>query len=155
MRRCIRKTRSNALFYARLQPPIPGAHSKHERLHTMTNPPLFHSTVTGVPRIGPNRELKKALESYWKTVHANDAQKLSDTAYALNADITQRILGEGLDQAPTVGRSFYDAVLDTSALLGCCPSVLAISPTTTAPCRAIAMWLLLPPAVRLRSRHRQ
>lgn len=87
----------------------------------MTNSPIFHSTVTGVPRIGPNRELKKTLEAYWKTGSADDAQKLSDTAYTLNADITERILSEGLDQAPTVGRSFYDAVLDTSALLGVLP----------------------------------
>ena len=36
-----------------------------------------------------------------------------------------RLTGEGLDSVPTIGRSFYDSMLDTSALLGALPARVA------------------------------
>jgi 5-methyltetrahydropteroyltriglutamate--homocysteine methyltransferase len=71
----------------------------------------------GYPRIGAERELKFALESYW---HAKDDLKnLKQTAAKLRKDNweTQQVL----DYIPVGDFSFYDHVLDTSALVGNLP----------------------------------
>jgi len=72
----------------------------------------------GFPRIGSHRQLKFALESYWKgnTNEANlqqQAQTLRQTHWQLQRD---------LDWIPVGDFSFYDHVLDTSALVGNLPS---------------------------------
>lgn len=79
----------------------------------------FHATTAGVPRIGPDRELKKPLETYWRDHSTGRA--LASTATRLVNDYTDQLVDAGLDSAPFQGRSFYDAVLDTSALLGALP----------------------------------
>ncbi len=79
----------------------------------------FHATTAGVPRIGPDRELKKALETYWRDHSTGRA--LASTATRLVNDYTDQLVDAGLDSAPFQGHSFYDAVLDTSALLGALP----------------------------------
>lgn len=79
----------------------------------------FNATVAGVPRIGPDRELKKALEGYWRD--NSTGRNLATTATRLVNDYTDELLAAGLDSAAFSGRSFYDAVLDTTALLGLLP----------------------------------
>jgi len=71
----------------------------------------------GFPRIGAKRELKFALESYWKGLSTRDELK------ALGKDLRQRHWGlqSALDLAPVGDFSFYDQVLDMSFTLGNLP----------------------------------
>ena len=71
----------------------------------------------GFPRIGAKRELKFALESYWKGESSRDELK------ALGAQLRQRHWDNqaGLDLVPVGDFSFYDQVLDASFLLGNLP----------------------------------
>ncbi len=71
----------------------------------------------GFPRIGAKRELKFALESYWKGDTSRDELK------ALGAQLRQRHWENqaGLDLVPVGDFSFYDQVLDASFLLGNLP----------------------------------
>jgi 5-methyltetrahydropteroyltriglutamate--homocysteine methyltransferase len=73
----------------------------------------------GFPRIGPRRELKTALESYWAGKTGKAA--LLDTAKALRAATWDRQKAAGLDVIPSNDFSFYDQVLDTSVMLGAIP----------------------------------
>ena len=71
----------------------------------------------GFPRIGARRELKFALETYWKGECARDA--LQQTG----AELRRRHWSQqsGLDLVPAGDSSFYDQVLDMSFLLGNLP----------------------------------
>lgn len=72
----------------------------------------------GFPRIGSHRQLKFALESYWQGhINENDLQQLGQTLRQAHWQ-----LQEDLDYLPVGDFSFYDHVLDTSALLGNLPS---------------------------------
>ncbi|MEV6098604.1 5-methyltetrahydropteroyltriglutamate--homocysteine S-methyltransferase [Nocardia sp. NPDC051981] len=86
----------------------------------MLNPDnTFIATVLGLPRIGPNRELKRAVESYW--AGRIDAAALHDVAAGLRAAQLLRIRDTGLDSVPVGTFSYYDHVLDTAVLLGALP----------------------------------
>ena len=71
----------------------------------------------GFPRIGAKRELKFALESYWKGESSRDALK------SLGAQLRQRhwINQANLDLVPVGDFSFYDQMLDMSFTLGNLP----------------------------------
>ncbi|WP_399678193.1 5-methyltetrahydropteroyltriglutamate--homocysteine S-methyltransferase [Xenophilus sp.] len=71
----------------------------------------------GFPRIGARRELKFALESYWK------GESSRDELQALGAQLRQRHWNDqaGLDLVPVGDFSFYDQVLDMSFTLGNLP----------------------------------
>jgi len=71
----------------------------------------------GFPRIGAKRELKFALESYWK------GQSTRDELKALGQELRQRhwSLQSALDLTPVGDFSFYDQVLDMSFTLGNLP----------------------------------
>lgn len=73
----------------------------------------------GFPRIGIKRELKKALESYWKKEISADA--LQKTAKELRLRHWKMQKDAGLDHVPVNDFSFYDQMLDMSALLGAVP----------------------------------
>lgn len=72
----------------------------------------------GFPRIGANRELKHALESYWKGQSSRDALE------AAGAQLRRRHWAHqaGLDLVPVGDFSFYDQVLDMSFTLGHLPA---------------------------------
>lgn len=76
---------------------------------------LIHNL--GFPRIGAKRELKFALESYWKG--QNTEQALNETAKELRAQNWQH--QKNLDWLPVGDFSFYDQVLDMSFALGNLP----------------------------------
>jgi len=80
---------------------------------------MTRSTNLGFPRIGLHRELKKALESYWKG--DIDAASLHATARDLRARHWQLQRDAGIDVIPSNDFSFYDHILDTSVLLGAIP----------------------------------
>ncbi len=72
----------------------------------------------GFPRIGKNRELKFALESYWRG--ETSQQILHKTGQDLRK--THWKIQSQCDFLPVGDFSFYDHVLDTSALLGNLPA---------------------------------
>jgi len=71
----------------------------------------------GFPRIGAQRELKFALESYWKGASTREELK------SLGAQLRQRHWQQqaGLDLVPVGDFAFYDQVLDMSFTLGHLP----------------------------------
>ncbi len=71
----------------------------------------------GFPRIGARRELKFALEAYWK------GQSSRDDLETTGADLRRRhwAVQSKLDLVPVGDFSFYDLVLDTSFALGNVP----------------------------------
>ncbi|RNL85293.1 5-methyltetrahydropteroyltriglutamate--homocysteine S-methyltransferase [Halostreptopolyspora alba] len=90
------------------------------------------STVLGYPRIGPNRELKRALESYWAS-RSSEAE-LRAVAHQLRVDTWRTLDGAGLDSVPGNTFSFYDQVLDTAVTFGAVPpryTELGLSPLDT------------------------
>ncbi len=79
------------------------------------------TTVTnlGFPRIGARRELKHALESYWRS--ETDAAQLQASAAALRARHWQLQRDAGVDVPPSNDFSLYDHVLDTAVLFDAIP----------------------------------
>jgi 5-methyltetrahydropteroyltriglutamate--homocysteine methyltransferase len=77
------------------------------------------TTAFGYPKIGPNRELKKVVESYWA------GQITKEELYKLTEEIQiQRLktLYEAeLDYIPSNDFSLYDFILDISTMLGVIP----------------------------------
>ena len=81
----------------------------------------------GFPRIGANRELKKAVESYWKK--NSSAADLQKSAAEIRAKNWQTQKSAGLDFIPSNDFSFYDQTLDTIALFGAVPERFNFSGT--------------------------
>ncbi|MGA5491059.1 5-methyltetrahydropteroyltriglutamate--homocysteine S-methyltransferase [Streptomyces pseudogriseolus] len=77
------------------------------------------ATVYGYPRQGPNRELKKAIEGYWKGRVTADA--LHATAAELRRSNWQQLADAGVHEVPTGDFSYYDHVLDTTVMVGAIP----------------------------------
>ncbi len=73
----------------------------------------------GYPRIGEQRELKKATELYWAGKITRE--ELEDTGRELRRENWFKQQAAGIDLIPTNDFSFYDQVLDTSCLLGNVP----------------------------------
>ncbi|MGW8601379.1 5-methyltetrahydropteroyltriglutamate--homocysteine S-methyltransferase [Streptomyces sp. NPDC055893] len=78
------------------------------------------ATVYGYPRQGQNRELKKAVEGYWKGRVTADA--LRSTAADLRRANWRQLADAGVDEVPTGDFSYYDHVLDTSVMVGAVPA---------------------------------
>jgi 5-methyltetrahydropteroyltriglutamate--homocysteine methyltransferase len=77
------------------------------------------ATNLGYPRIGPRRELKKALESYWSgKLSQTDLLEQTRSLRQENWLLQQRL---GLDHIPSGDFSLYDHVLDTAAMVGAVP----------------------------------
>ncbi|KRD40641.1 5-methyltetrahydropteroyltriglutamate--homocysteine methyltransferase [Oerskovia sp. Root918] len=92
----------------------------------MSAPTFPSGSVLGYPRIGPRRELKKAVESFW--AGRTTADELEATASALRVAAAQRLVDLGLDASSGAvpgSFSYYDQVLDVVALLGAVPSRFA------------------------------
>lgn len=78
------------------------------------------ATNLGFPRIGPLRELKKAVESYWKK--SITADELLKTSANLRAAQWQVQKDAGLDHIPSNVFSLYDHILDLTVTLGAVPA---------------------------------
>lgn len=74
----------------------------------------------GFPRIGPRRELKHALESYWSG--KSDEAALLEAAAGLRTAAWARQTALGADWLPSNDFSLYDHVLDLSVMLGAIPA---------------------------------
>lgn len=77
------------------------------------------ATVYGYPRQGQNRELKKAIEGYWKGRVTADA--LRQAAADLRRSNWLQLTEAGIHEVPTGDFSYYDHVLDTSVMVGAVP----------------------------------
>ncbi len=77
------------------------------------------SATLGYPRIGPDRELKRATESYWAGDLTED--ELRSVGRDLRARAWDLQAEAGVDHIPSNDFSLYDQVLDTVALLGAVP----------------------------------
>ena len=80
---------------------------------------MVKSANLGFSRVGLNRELKKAVEKYWKKAIKEDelqnvAKSLRKTHWELQKDI-------GIDYIPSNDFSFYDHILDMIATVGAVP----------------------------------
>lgn len=73
----------------------------------------------GYPRIGSNRELKKACESYWAGKISEET--LLETGAAIRKANWALQSKAGIDLIPSNDFSFYDQVLDLSLTLGAIP----------------------------------
>jgi len=80
----------------------------------------FTATVTGSPRIGPKRELKRATEGYW--AGRTSRSELESVASTLRRDMWSGLAAAGLDSVPVNTFSYYDQILDTAVLLGALPA---------------------------------
>jgi 5-methyltetrahydropteroyltriglutamate--homocysteine methyltransferase len=80
----------------------------------------FTATVTGSPRIGPKRELKRATEGYW--AGRTSRSELEAVATTLRRDMWSGLAAAGLDSVPVNTFSYYDQILDTAVLLGALPA---------------------------------
>jgi 5-methyltetrahydropteroyltriglutamate--homocysteine methyltransferase len=90
------------------------------------------TTVLGYPRIGPRRELKRAVEQYW--AGRIDEMALREVGRTLRAATWTELRDAGLDSVPGNTFSFYDHVLDTAVLVDALPSRLrdlGLSPLDT------------------------
>jgi 5-methyltetrahydropteroyltriglutamate--homocysteine methyltransferase len=75
---------------------------------------MARTAVLGFPRIGPERELKFALEDHW-ACRASRA-RLEQTARTLRAENLRR--GAGIDVLPAGDFALYDHVLDAAEMAG-------------------------------------
>ncbi|MFD4867594.1 5-methyltetrahydropteroyltriglutamate--homocysteine S-methyltransferase [Streptomyces sp. NPDC058412] len=78
------------------------------------------ATVHGYPRQGQNRELKKAIEGYWKGRVTADT--LRETAHELRRANRAQLAEAGISEVPTGDFSYYDHVLDTTVMVGAIPT---------------------------------
>ncbi|MAE51678.1 MAG: 5-methyltetrahydropteroyltriglutamate--homocysteine S-methyltransferase [Micavibrio sp.] len=81
---------------------------------------MTFSTNLGFPRIGDMRQLKKAVESYWKG--NSSEQDLLKAGADIRAENWSYQKAQGLDHIPSNDFSFYDQVLDMTCTLGLIPS---------------------------------
>lgn len=79
----------------------------------------FTATITGSPRIGPRRELKRATEGYW--AGRTSRIELESVAATLRRNTWSDLVAAGLDSVPVNTFSYYDQMLDTAVLLGALP----------------------------------
>ena len=78
------------------------------------------NSVLGLPRIGKKRELKFAVEKFWKrTINENE---LGELARSIRAENFNYLKDMGIDFIPCNDFSYYDRMLDMCVLLGLIPA---------------------------------
>ncbi|RJX40606.1 5-methyltetrahydropteroyltriglutamate--homocysteine S-methyltransferase [Paenibacillus pinisoli] len=80
---------------------------------------MVKSSVLGYPRIGADREWKKALEAFW-------SGKLEESAFEsqlqeIRLNHLRKQKEQGIDLIPVNDFSYYDQILDTAAMFGIVP----------------------------------
>jgi 5-methyltetrahydropteroyltriglutamate--homocysteine methyltransferase len=83
----------------------------------------METTVLGYPRIGAQRELKKATEAFWAGRETRVG--LTDTAAALRRQTWETLRDAGLSGIPSNTFSLYDHVLDTAVMVNAIPERFA------------------------------
>lgn len=107
-------------------------------IHTMELSVMALAHSLGFPRIGRDRELKKAQEAFWKG-ELDEAglravgRELRQAHWALQKDA-------GIELLPVGDFAWYDQVLTHSLMFGVIPSV-SVRRTARPPCRPCSAWL--------------
>src|SRR5690625_2889481 len=83
----------------------------------------------GFPRFGKQRELKHALEAYWRNDSSPEA--LIETGYQLRQAHWQQQLTAGIDWLTVGDFAWYDHVLELTTLLGVIPERFQALPVAT------------------------
>lgn len=78
------------------------------------------TSISGFPRIGRNRELKKIIEAYWKGAASLD--DVRRVGRELRAEHWRLERAAGIDLIPSNDFSLYDQMLDTAILLNVIPA---------------------------------
>ncbi|KAI3991303.1 hypothetical protein MKX01_034622 [Papaver californicum] len=78
------------------------------------------SHIVGYPRMGPKRELKFALESFWDG--KSSTEDLQKVATDLRCSIWKQMADAGTKYIPSNTFAYYDQVLDTTAMVGAVPA---------------------------------
>ena len=94
--------------------------------HTSAFPAFPAGTILGYPRIGPRRQLKKAVEAFW--AGSVSADELEATAAALRQSTRKRLVQLGLgrdDSSIPESFSYYDQMLDALSTVGAVPARFA------------------------------
>ncbi|MGI8749041.1 MAG: 5-methyltetrahydropteroyltriglutamate--homocysteine S-methyltransferase [Thermoleophilaceae bacterium] len=84
---------------------------------------MVSTAVLGFPRIGPQRELKFALEAFW--AGESSPAELERVAAELRSLHLRTAAAAGIDVLPSNDFSLYDHVLDTAVMVGAVPSRFA------------------------------
>lgn len=85
----------------------------------MSKYPILSANL-GYPRIGARRELKRAVEKYWRgQIDQPTLIQVAATVRRENWELQQAL---GIDFIPSNDFSFYDQVLDTAAMVGAVPA---------------------------------
>jgi len=79
----------------------------------------LQTSVLGFPRIGDQRELKRAVESYWKEELSKE--ELLNVAKSIRSKNWKRQKDAQIDSIPSNDFSFYDQTLDMSSIVGNIP----------------------------------
>ena len=85
---------------------------------------MIKAHILGYPRVGANRELKVALEAFWKSAPGEEARHeaaLEQTARQLRETHWQKQIDAGLAFISVNDFSCYDHVLDHTVLFGATP----------------------------------
>ncbi len=85
----------------------------------MTQENRLKTSILGFPRVGKNRDLKKATEAYWKK--ELEKNTLNSIARGIRAENWHTQKEAAIDIIPSNDFSFYDQVLDMTTLLGAVP----------------------------------
>ena len=96
------------------------------RPYSESRPTFPTGTILGYPRIGPRRELKRALEAHW--AGRLDADGLERVSADLRRATRERLAALGLgreDSSIPETFSYYDQVLDAAATVGAIPERFA------------------------------
>lgn len=80
----------------------------------------LRTCVHGMPRIGPDRELKWALESYW--AGRSSLQELEAVGQTIRRNNWETLQRAGIDFIPSNDFSFYDHMGDAAVLYGAIPA---------------------------------
>ena len=92
---------------------------------------MARTHLLGYPRIGAQRELKWALEAYWKSQRTDaDEQALRQVGARLRQQHWQRQRDAGLDWVTVGDFAWYDTTLNLSAALGALPERFGLDPAT-------------------------
>lgn len=92
----------------------------------------MNTTIVGYPRIGKMRELKFAIEKYWRG-EVTEAE-LKETAKALRIEKLKKQKQAGITVSPVNDFSYYDGMLDLAVMLNAVPEryrKLNLSPLDT------------------------
>ncbi|MFC5651318.1 5-methyltetrahydropteroyltriglutamate--homocysteine S-methyltransferase [Paenibacillus solisilvae] len=84
---------------------------------------MVKSSVLGYPRIGENREWKKALEAFW--AGKLEESELHTQLQEIRLNHLRKQQEKGIDIIPVNDFSYYDHVLDTAAMFGIVPKRFA------------------------------